>query len=206
MSNNETEATALANLFEQIRACRVCEAQLPFAPKPIIRGKSTATLLIIGQAPGSRVHASGIPWDDASGRRLRHWLGLSDAQFYDESQVAIMPMGLCYPGKGKSGDLPPQKECAPLWHSAVKALLPHVQLTLLIGQYAQQYYLGKEHATLTARVKDAARYLPEVCPLPHPSPRNQLWLRRHPWFEEQVVPTLRERLAQLGFAVLSRDH
>lgn len=170
---------------------------MPLGPRPIIQAGVSAKLLIIGQAPGTRVHASGIPWHDASGKRLRSWLEMSEQQFYDPAQVAIMPMGFCYPGKAKSGDLPPRPECAPLWHASVRALLPNVRLTLLIGQYAQQYYLGNRKLSLTERVKQFHDYLPDSCPLPHPSPRNQLWLRRNPWFEQQVLPALREQLRRI---------
>jgi len=159
-----------------------------------------AKLLIIGQAPGTRVHASGIPWDDPSGERLRQWLGLSVDAFYDTSQVAIMPMGFCYPGKGKSGDLPPRKECAPQWHSALLALLPNIQLTLLIGQYAQRYYLEDTHKNLTERVQHWREQLASDehrLALPHPSPRNRHWLQKNPWFEEELTPTLQEKVRQL---------
>lgn len=188
----------LDSLFEQIRACRLCEAHLPLGPNPVIRGSEQARLLIIGQAPGTRVHASGIPWDDPSGGRLRDWLGLAPADFYDEKKVAIMPMGFCYPGRGKSGDLPPRPECAPAWHDKVLMLMPHIELTLLIGQYAQQRYLGKaRRASLTETVQHWRDYGDAWLPLPHPSPRNTLWLRKNPWFETDVVPELRTRVATL---------
>lgn len=183
-------------LFARIRACRLCEAHLPLGPRPVIRGAAQARLLIIGQAPGTRVHASGIPWDDASGARLRDWLGLDPARFYDESRVAIMPMGLCYPGRGRSGDLPPRAECAPLWHPQVLALLPEVELVLLVGQYAQRFYLGGR-GSLTERVRNWQAVGPRFMPLPHPSPRNSRWLRLNPWFEGEVLPPLRQRVAQL---------
>lgn len=185
-------------LFERIRACRLCEAQLPLGPRPVIRGSEQSRLLIVGQAPGTRVHASGIPWDDASGERLRHWLALGKDRFYDESHIAIMPMGLCYPGRGRSGDLPPRPECAPLWHHQVLALMPNIELTLLVGQYAQQFYLGKSfRGSLTETVTDWRAFAPTLVPLPHPSPRNTLWLKKNPWFEVEVVPFLRQRVAQL---------
>lgn len=185
-------------LFERIRACRLCEAQLPLGPRPVIRGSEQSRLLIVGQAPGTRVHASGIPWDDASGERLRHWLALDKDRFYDESHIAIMPMGLCYPGRGRSGDLPPRPECAPLWHHQVLALMPNIELTLLVGQYAQQFYLGKSfRGSLTETVTDWRAFAPTLVPLPHPSPRNTLWLKKNPWFEVEVVPFLRQRVAQL---------
>ena len=185
-------------LFEQIRACRLCEAHLPLGPRPVIRGNERARLLIIGQAPGTRVHASGIPWDDPSGDRLRLWLGVDKATFYDESRTAIMPMGLCYPGRGKSGDLPPRPECAPTWHDKVLMLLPNIELTLLIGQYAQAYYLrAAAKGSLTETVRHWADYGPAWLPLPHPSPRNTLWLRKNPWFEQAVIPHLQQRVAPL---------
>ena len=200
MENSVTIAlmSRLDSLFEEIRACRLCEAHLPLGPRPVIRGAESARLLIIGQAPGTRVHASGIPWDDLSGDRLRHWLGVDKPTFYDESRIAIMPMGLCYPGKGKSGDLPPRPECAPAWHDKVLILLPNIELTLLIGQYAQHRYLGKAaRGSLTETVRSWADYSPGWLPLPHPSPRNTLWLKKNPWFEQEVIPHLQQRVAPL---------
>jgi len=187
----------LEQLLARIRACRHCAAHLPLGPRPVIRGTTSARLLIIGQAPGTRVHASGIPWDDASGARLRQWLQMTPEQFYDETRVAIMPMGLCYPGRGRQGDNPPRPECAPLWHESVLAHLPDLSLILLVGQYAQRYYLG-DRQSLTQRVLQPERYGPRFWPLPHPSPRNQLWLKRNPMFEQQIVPRLRQRLAELA--------
>lgn len=186
----------LEQLLVRIRACRVCEAHLPLGPKPVLRAASTARLLIVGQAPGTRVHASGIPWDDPSGDRLRQWLGLEAATFYDTRRVAIMPMGFCYPGRGKSGDLPPRPECAPLWHDPVLAHLPQLSLILLVGQYAQRYYL-RDRRTLTERVLNHADYAPRFWPLLHPSPRNTFWLQRHPEFEQVILPRLRARIIQL---------
>jgi len=151
----------------------------------------------VGQAPGTRVHATGIPWNDASGRRLREWMGLTDEQFYDERQIAIVPMGFCYPGKGKSGDLPPRPECAATWHAQILELLPRIQTTLLIGQYSQGYYQPGNYGSLTERVQDWRRFAPKQFLLPHPSPRNQLWLRRNPWFEEQVVPAMQKTIRQV---------
>lgn len=185
---------ALSQLFEQIRHCQECVNHLPFVPNPIIRGKSSAKILIIGQAPGAKVHTSSIPWNDASGKRLRQWLGLTDDEFYNEENIAIMPMGLCYPGKGKSGDLPPRPECAPLWHEKILEQLPHLEFTLLIGQYAQQYYLANRAKTLTETVQQWQQWFPDKLPLPHPSPRNTLWLKRNPWFEINVLPVLQQRI------------
>ncbi len=190
MTDNVIRATALDNLVQDVSQCRLCEAHLPCGPRPVVRLAETASLLIIGQAPGRRVHETGIPWNDPSGDRLRQWLQVSREQFYDTRHIAIMPMGFCYPGTGKSGDLPPRKECAEAWHATLLEHLPNIQLTLLIGQYAQQYYLGKQ-VSLTERVKQWRSYLPKYLPLPHPSPRNQLWLKKNPWFEDEVLPTLR---------------
>ncbi len=193
-------ARKLQNLLTEIRACTHCADTLPLGPNPVLRAGAAARVLIVGQAPGTKVHASGIPWDDASGKRLRAWLALERDEFYDESRIAIVPMGFCYPGKGKSGDLPPAEACAPLWHERVLALLPKLRLTLLVGQYAQRYYLqgqatSNQQETLTERVQRWRDFAPEYVPLPHPSPRNTLWLKRNPWFEEQVIPQLRQRVA-----------
>ncbi len=183
-------------LLSRIRACRLCEAHLPFEPRPILRATASARLLLVGQAPGTRVHESGIPWNDASGIRLRHWLGIEREAFYDERDIAIVPMGFCYPGKGDSGDLPPRRECSATWHPQLLPRLPNVRLKLLIGHYAQAYFLGtKRGKTLTETVRNFRDFLPDAFPLPHPSPRNQLWLRTNPWFEEELVPVLREQVA-----------
>ena len=187
----------LRNLLREIRSCRHCADTLPLGPNPVLRAATPARLLIVGQAPGTRVHASGIPWDDASGNRLRQWLAMEPEQFYDESRVAIVPMGFCYPGRGASGDLPPPPECAPLWHARLLTLMPHLELILLVGSYAQNYYLGRTCETLAQRVRRRADFTPRYFPLPHPSPRNSLWLRRNAWFEQEVVPALQERLSQL---------
>lgn len=188
---------ALTDLLTEVRACRHCEARLALGPNPVVRAAPGARLLIIGQAPGTRVHESGVPWDDPSGVRLRQWLDIDEATFYDESQLAIMPMGFCYPGKGKSGDLPPSPDCAPLWHERILAHLPQVELTLLVGSYAQAHYLGRSRETLTQRVQRWQEFAPRYLPLPHPSPRNSLWLKRNPWFDEQVVPQLQRRVRDL---------
>lgn len=190
----------LLDLLAQVRACRYCEASLPLGPRPVLRASASARLLIVGQAPGTKVHASGIPWNDPSGDRLRQWLQLEREQFYDESRIAIVPMGFCYPGRGKSGDLPPPPDCAPLWHEQLLQHMPQLQLILLVGSYAQQYYQNQTPATaiqretLTARVQRWREFGPRYFPLPHPSPRNTMWLRRNPWFEAQVVPALRTRV------------
>jgi uracil-DNA glycosylase len=183
---------ALIDLLQEVRACTLCE--LPLGPRPSLRADSRARLLIVGQAPGTRVHESGIPWDDPSGDRLRGWLELQAEEFYDESRVAIIPMAFCYPGKGKSGDLPPPPLCAKTWHEPVMNHLPAIDTTLLLGKYAQDYYLGRSKETLTERVRRWRDFAPRFWPMPHPSPRNQFWLRRNPWFEEEVIPALREHL------------
>ena len=186
-------------LLRDIRACRICEAHLPLGPKPVLRASATARLLVVGQAPGTKVHATGIPWNDASGQRLRAWLDMDAATFYDEHRVAIVPMGFCYPGKGPSGDLPPRPECRATWHPRLLPLLPDVRLTLLIGQYAHAYFLGsRRKATLTDTVRAWREYAPQYLPLPHPSPRNVGWFKANPWFEAEVVPALRERVKDLG--------
>ena len=194
LRQSEQMMNGLIPLYDEIKQCDICAAQLPLGPRPIVRGSEQAKILIIGQAPGTKVHASGIPWDDASGKRLRQWMGLTDKAFYDESLVAIMPMGFCYPGKGRSGDLPPRPECAPKWHEPMLAALPNVQLTLLIGQYAQKYYLKESFSSLTDTVKHWEDYLPRYFSLPHPSPRNQIWLKQNPWFEQNAIPEMQRRI------------
>lgn len=182
-------------LLRDVRACRECADELPLGPNPVLRAARSARILIVGQAPGTRVHASGIPWNDPSGDRLRDWMGLEREQFYDERDIAIIPMGFCYPGKGKSGDLPPRGECAPLWHERLLQQLPGLQLRLLIGKYAQDYYLGTKRRSLADTVQDYRAFLPDFFPLPHPSPRNIRWFRNHPWYETEVLPVLRKRVA-----------
>lgn len=183
----------LVQLLADIQACKVCEKDLPLGANPVVNARASAKIMIIGQAPGTKVHASGIPWDDASGNRLRSWLNIDKATFYNESKIAIMPMGFCYPGRGKGGDLPPRPECAALWHEHLLALLPNIELTLLIGQYAQKYYLGKQRKkNLTETVKVYHEYLPHYFPLVHPSPRNAIWQSKNPWFDEDVVPALQQ--------------
>lgn len=188
----------LRDLLARIRACRHCEAELPLGARPVLRASTTARLLIVGQAPGTRVHATGIPWNDPSGNRLRDWLQLDRDTFYDERRVAIVPMGFCYPGRGKSGDLPPRPECAELWHASLLAQMPKLELVLLVGSYAQNYYLGESRETMTRRVQRWREFGPRYIPTPHPSPRNTLWLRRNPWFEAEVVPAIRQRLDTMG--------
>ena len=189
--------TPLDSLLTEIRACRQCEASLPLGPRPILRASATATLLVVGQAPGTLVHGSGIPWNDASGMRLRDWLRVDRSVFYDEARVAIVPMGFCYPGRGSSGDLPPRPECARTWHPRLLPMLPNVRLVLAIGQYAQAYFLGDARKkTLTDTVHAWPEYLPRVFPLPHPSPRNVGWFKHNPWFEAEALPALRARVAE----------
>jgi len=174
----------------EIAACTVCAPYLTAGPRPVVRFSTTARILIIGQAPGARVHASGVPWDDDSGNRLRDWTGLSSADFYNPAKVALVPMGFCYPGKGASGDLPPRPECAPLWHDRVLKLLPSDRLTLLVGQYAQARYLPKGRNNLTETVRSFRGFGDALFPLPHPSWRSVGWMKRNPWFESEVRPAL----------------
>jgi uracil-DNA glycosylase len=182
----------LLPLIKNIRECRLCANHLPLNPKPVLQAHSLSRLLIVGQAPGIRVHNTGIPWNDPSGDRLRYWMQLDKKTFYDINQIAIIPMGFCYPGTGPSGDLPPRKECASTWLPKLLANLPNIQLTLLIGQYAQKHYLGsRAKANLTETVAAYTDYLPTYFPLPHPSPRNNIWLKRNLWFEKSTIPALR---------------
>ncbi len=188
----------LDSLLKDIRACRLCEDKLPLGPRPVLRASTTARLLIVGQAPGTLVHGSGVPWDDASGVRLREWLRVDKSAFYDEKKIAIVPMGFCYPGRGASGDLPPRPECARTWHPRLLPLLENVELALLIGHYAQQHFLGDARKkSLTDTVRAWSEYAPRFFPLPHPSPRNIGWFMHNPWFDAEVVPTLRERVARV---------
>lgn len=182
----------VASLLAEVRACAVCAAHLPHGPRPVIQFSPVARLVIVGQAPGARVHRSGIPWDDESGRRLRDWTGLDEATFHDPARVAMIPMGFCYPGKGDGADLPPRPECAPLWHDRLLALLPKERLMLLVGIHAQAHYLAaRRKQTLTETVRDFQAHLPGCFPLPHPSWRSTGWMARNPWFVRDVVPRLR---------------
>ncbi len=179
-------------LHREIAACTLCAEHLPLGPRPVVQFSPTSRILIIGQAPGTKVHASGVPWDDDSGDRLRGWLGLGKSFFYDPALVALMPMGFCYPGKASGGDAPPRRECAPQWHDRILALLPQDRLTLLVGAYAQRHYLPETRKlTMTERVRKAAGFAP-LFPLPHPAWRSRLWMAKHPWFEADVLPTLRQ--------------
>jgi uracil-DNA glycosylase len=188
----------LEALLTAVRACRACEAHLPLGPRPVLRAAATARILVVGQAPGARVHKTGIPWDDPSGERLRAWMGVSKCDFYDESRIAIIPMGYCYPGRGQGGDLPPRRECAKLWLEKLLAKLPRIELTLLIGQHAQRHFLGKSRkASLAETMKAWAAYAPRYIPLPHPSPRNTPWLQRNSGFQQELLPELRRRIGAL---------
>lgn len=182
-----------------MRACRACEAELPLGPRPVLRASATARIVIVGQAPGTAVHQSGIPWDDPSGERLRGWLALDRDSFYDQRRVAIVPQGFCYPGRlPRGGDRPPRRECAALWHQRLLALLPAVELTLLVGRYAQAYHLGAEaRSTVVATVAAWRDYLPRYLPLPHPSWRTIAWVRRNPWFESETLPAARQAVHAL---------
>ncbi|KAB2877680.1 uracil-DNA glycosylase family protein [bacterium] len=188
----------MKKLLEKIRNCTECEKHLELGVNPIIAATAKSKIIIIGQAPGRIVHKTGIPWDDKSGDNLRNWLGMDKASFYNADNIALMPMGFCYPGTGKSGDLPPRPECAPLWHRKLLAKMTHAKLILLIGQYAQHYYLGEvAKDTLTENVKNFRAYLPKYFVLPHPSPRNNIWQAKHEWFEKKVLPELKKQIKNI---------
>jgi len=188
----------MKKLLEEIRQCQTCLPFLKDGVNPVLSAHPKSRVAIIGQAPGSIVHKTGIPWDDKSGERLREWLGVNKTTFYNAEIFAIIPMGFCYPGKGTSGDLPPRKECAPLWHQQLLQKMPHIKLTLLIGTYAQSYYLSvNKKKTLTETVQNYRDYLPEYLPLPHPSPRNNIWLKKNDWFFTEIIPTLQKRVKSL---------
>lgn len=189
--------TIFTTLLEDVRACNLCAPHLEHGARPILQIDPNAKILIAGQAPGRKVHLSGVPFDDASGDRLRDWMGISKDTFYDAKKVAILPMGFCFPGTGKSGDLPPRLECAIAWRARLLEQLPKLELILVIGQYAQAYHFGKTKRTLTDTVKDWQKYWPSALPMPHPSPRNNIWLKRNPWFEAEVLPHLKKRVHQL---------
>lgn len=199
MTAPETPGASLEEIIARARACRVCAAHLPLGPRPMVFATGSARLMIVGQAPGTKVHASGIPWNDPSGDRLRDWLALDRDTFYDDTRIAIVPMGFCYPGREeRGGDKPPRPECAPLWHDPIRAALPEIELTLLVGQYAQARYLGKARGkTVTETVRAWREYGPAFLPTPHPSWRTGAWLRKNPWFEAEVLPALRRRVKAL---------
>ena len=185
----------MKELLGQINECRLCESTLPLGPKPVLQAHQESKIVIIGQAPGSVVHASGIPWKDKSGDNLRNWLSIDEHIFYDERKIALIPMGFCFPGTGKTGDLPPRKECAPLWHHQLFNQMEYVRLTLLIGSYAQKYYLpDTPHRSLTARVAHFEEFLPRYFVLPHPSPRNNIWQKKNEWFKLNVLPELKNQV------------
>ena len=188
----------MQDLLHNIKQCTICSNHLPLGPRPIVTAHPDSKIIIIGQAPGTSVHKTGVPWDDPSGRQLRKWLGVTDDVFYDETKIALMPMGFCYPGKGKTGDLPPRPECAPQWHSVLLEKLPNIELVILIGMYAQKYYLqGDAKKNLTETVRAYQEYLPKYLPLPHPSPRNRFWLTKNPWFDDEVEPELKRRVNEI---------
>lgn len=189
--------SSLESLLIEVRACVLCAEHLPLGPRPVVQAHSQARILIAGQAPGRKVHETGIPFNDASGDRLRAWLGISREVFYDPKQVAILPMGFCFPGTGKSGDLPPRPECAPAWRAALLSHMQDIKLTLVIGQYAQAYHLPNEATSVTELVQAWRKYWPHTVPLPHPSPRNNLWLKRNPWFEAELIPILQTRVSEV---------
>lgn len=189
-------AKALNRLLAEIRDCTICAEHLPFGPRPIVAAHEEARILVIGQAPGKRVHESGIPWDDPSGTRLREWMGVDEKTFYDPKKLALMPMGFCYPGTGKSGDLPPRPECREAWHEALLRRLPNVRLTLLLSRYAQSAYLQDGGKTVTENVRAWNDFAPSRIPLPHPSPRNNIWLKKNPWFAAKLLPVLQASVAK----------
>jgi len=189
-----------ASLLTEVRACTICTPHLSHGVRPVLQIHPGARLLIVGQAPGRKVHESGTPFDDASGERLRAWMGVTRDVFYNPKLVAILPMGFCSPGTGKTGDLPPRPECAPAWREPLLDHLRHLQLTLVIGQYAQAWHLDEAKSSVTEKVRAWRKYWPHMVPLPHPSPRNNIWLRRNPWFEADLLPSLRQRVE----AVLSK--
>jgi uracil-DNA glycosylase len=187
--------SSISSLLEEVRACTLCAAHLPLGPRPVFQLNPSARILIAAQAPGRKVHQSGVPFDDASGDRLRGWLGISRETFYDPARIAILPMGFCFPGTGKSGDLPPRPECAPAWRAPLLSGLKHLELTLVIGRYATAFHLPDAGDSLTEIVKAWRIHWPRAVPLPHPSPRNNLWLKRNPWFAEDLLPALKARVA-----------
>ena len=198
MSSLPAPPRPLPDLLAAVRACTLCAAQLPAGPRPVLQAGASARILIAGQAPGRKVHASGVPFDDASGERLRQWMGIDRQTFYDPQQIAILPMGFCYPGTGKSGDLPPRRECAPQWRARLLQAMPQIELTLVIGQYAMAWHLPDVATNnLTETVRAWRKHWPAVLPLPHPSPRNNIWLKANPWFALEVVPAVQARVRSL---------
>lgn len=184
-------------LVEEVLSCTICAAHLPHGVRPVFQINPKAKILIAGQAPGRKVHETGIPFDDASGDRLREWMGVTKDTFYNANQIAILPMGFCYPGTGKTGDLPPRPECAIAWREQLLKQFTQLELILVVGQYAQAYHLAGKKLSLTETVKSWRDHWPKLLPLPHPSPRNNIWLKRNPWFEAEVIPILRNRISEL---------
>ncbi|SFM76287.1 uracil-DNA glycosylase family protein [Marinobacter pelagius] len=194
---DDLDRLSFDELVRQVRACTICKDVLPLGPRPVIQLSESSRILVVGQAPGRRVHETGLPFNDPSGDRLRQWMGVTRDTFYDEQKMAILPMGFCYPGTGKSGDLPPRPECAATWRKALLARLPDIRLTLLIGQYAHAWHLNGQHRSVTENARAWRQYWPDIIPMPHPSPRNNLWLRNNPWFEQEVVPAMQVRIAEV---------
>ncbi len=190
-------AESLGKLIARVKACTLCADDLPLGPRPVLQAAADARILIVGQAPGTKVHATGVPFDDPSGNRLREWMGVDHETFYDANKVALLPMGFCYPGKGTGGDLPPDPRCAQTWRQPLLGHLKRIELTIVLGAYAQAWHLTDVGKTLTETVKRWQEYAPDVVPAPHPSPRNNRWLRNNPWFESEVVPYLQERVSLL---------
>ncbi len=194
---NHLDSLDFDQLVQQVRACTLCKDVLLEGPRPVVQLSRSSRILVVGQAPGRKVHETGIPFNDPSGDRLRQWMGVDREQFYNEEQVAILPMGFCFPGTGKSGDLPPRPECAETWREALLARLDKVELTLVIGQYAQAWHLPDSRKSVTDNVKAWREYWPGLLPMPHPSPRNIRWLKSNPWFEQEVIPRLQARIGEL---------
>ena len=194
---NHLDSLDFDQLVQQVRACTLCKDVLPEGPRPVVQLSRSSRILVVGQAPGRKVHETGIPFNDPSGDRLRQWMGVDREQFYNEEQVAILPMGFCFPGTGKSGDLPPRPECTETWREALLARLDKVELTLVIGQYAQAWHLPDSRKSVTDNVKAWREYWPGLLPMPHPSPRNIRWLKSNPWFEQEVIPRLQARIGEL---------
>lgn len=189
--------SSLKSLLAEIKNCTLCAAHLPHGCRPVLQVNQKAKILIAGQAPGTKVHQSGIPFNDASGNRLREWMGVSSDVFYDANKVAILPMGFCYPGTGKSGDLPPRPECEAAWRKQLLDYLPNIKMTLVLGKYAQDYHFQQGTVSVTALVKSWQCYWPDLVPLPHPSPRNNRWLISNPWFESEVLPQLKSKISKV---------
>lgn len=194
--------SSFLSLLTEVRACTLCEAHLPLGPRPVVQLHPQAKILIAGQAPGKKVHETGVPFNDPSGNRLREWLGVTNEEFYDAKKIALLPMGFCFPGTGKSGDLPPRPECAVAWRKQLLEQLPNLEITLVLGKYAHDYHFPNKKLSVTELVQSWRSYWPKVIPLPHPSPRNNLWLRRNPWFESELIPELQARVSEVLSEVL----